>query len=384
MLFLDGEKAKDICYGGETVSTIWSDGACIYRRVKAEPVAGPYFSVKMNARKPTSSSNKLYFWIDFDESRKWDGALEYSFDRENWTAVEKTSDIGFKLDFDDCPKDEIYIEKIILYLRGTGNTRLGGARITTRGEIYAYPYNPEFTCKGNIEVLLDYKTVEAGRHPPMGVEAFKNLLSGSSQLTGASLQFPDVVTEGCYEGLFAGSRILWPCVMKAKKLAPRCYKNMYHQVVGGSFGRNLSGETIGLSATEFAESCYEGMLGTVIKKRSGGSFFTTYVWDYRYEGVLYAIPAGDYPENCFRNMYWKCLYLRETPGEYNGINHTKPFRIPYTGVGTGPESATAGMFSGGAEELEELDAGYVYSPKLNTTYYVPKDVLIVLPDGTQV
>ena len=96
------------------------------------------------------------FSIKTNNSRtNWSGTLEYSTDTNTWTTWDGTSQISS--------------DNNVLYLRGTGNTKIAGSSsnywvITTQGTV---------ACSGDIRTLLDYNEPESSN---MGTSCFSYLL----------------------------------------------------------------------------------------------------------------------------------------------------------------------------------------------------------------
>ena len=126
-----------------------SEGLYVWK--KYESISDPYL---------TFLGNEEFTLQTFNNTKNWDGTLEYSTDAitwSTWDGVTGISSSGKKL-----------------YLRGTGNTV-----ITGNSADYSFLFNSinqtytlRISCQGNIESLLDYETVAAGNHPPMGSYCF--------------------------------------------------------------------------------------------------------------------------------------------------------------------------------------------------------------------
>lgn len=125
----------------------------------------------------------------------WDGTMEYSADATTWTAWDGsaiTSAVGVN---DDAGY-------YVVYLRGSGNTVVVGG--TVEGATGFTLDGTSIQCKGNIEMLLDYATAEAGGHPSMGASCFINLFKNCTALaTPPGLPAIDL-SEKCYAFMFYG------------------------------------------------------------------------------------------------------------------------------------------------------------------------------------
>ena len=114
----------------------------------------------------------------------WDGTMEYSTNATTWTAWDGsaiTSAIGVN---DDAGY-------YVVYLRGSGNTVFVGG--TVEGATGFTLDGMSIQCKGNIEMLLDYATAEAGGHP-------FQLFGGA---VGLSEREDCLVMEVCTFGIYA-------------------------------------------------------------------------------------------------------------------------------------------------------------------------------------
>lgn len=86
-------------------------------------------------------------------TKNWDGTLEYSTNASTWTTWNGTTTLSSATSGSSN----------VLYLRGTGNTRITGSSSN-----YKWVLNGNnIKCSGNIENLLDYTTVTSGNHPTM-------------------------------------------------------------------------------------------------------------------------------------------------------------------------------------------------------------------------
>ena len=169
----------------------------------------------------------------------WDGTMEYSTDATTWTAWDGsaiTSAVGVN---DDAGY-------YVVYLRGTGNTVVvGGAAEGTTGFTLG---GMSIHCKGNIEMLLDYATAEAGGHPSMGANCFINLFKSCTALaTPPELPAIDL-SEKCYAGMFYGCSHLVAAPKLPAQTIPRmayyamfysCSSLVYLPVINATSGGSL-------------------------------------------------------------------------------------------------------------------------------------------------
>ena len=117
----------------------------------------------------------------------WDGALEYSTDKVTWTNL-----------IDETITSNNSNE---LYMRGIRNTVIH--QVSGESPTYWEFDGTDVSIFGNIEVLLDYQTVEAGNHPPMGTECFASLFQYWPILKGPEIGC-QVVSDYCFWGMYLG------------------------------------------------------------------------------------------------------------------------------------------------------------------------------------
>ena len=149
----------------------------------------------------------------------WDGTMEYSTDATTWTAWDGsaiTSAIGVN---DDAGY-------YVVYLRVTGNTVFVGGTVESATGFTLDGMSIQ--CKGNIEMLLDYATAEAGGHPSMGIKCFYNLFENCTALV-APPELPAIeVSESSYTRMFFGcSHLVAAPKLPAETVAASGYAYMF-------------------------------------------------------------------------------------------------------------------------------------------------------------
>ena len=141
----------------------------------------------------TFSSPNSFTLAVKDATKHWDGTLEYFASNKTWTVWAGTTTLS-AVDNDG---------EYVLYLRGTGNTKIG----YYNGNNYI-PWTISGTdvrCNGNIEILLDYVTVEAGQHPTMAEQdCFSGLFMDCTSLTQAPALPATTLANYCYCKMFYG------------------------------------------------------------------------------------------------------------------------------------------------------------------------------------
>ena len=212
----DGEKYPD---GG------WSHG--IFYTLELEPITYLIFTGNEDFTLKTNNATK-----------NWDGTLEYSTDKLNWTTWNGTaiSSAGHNL-----------------YLRGTGNTKITGGTGSFRF-VFTGTDALKIACEGNIENLLDYETVSAGGHPTMADYCYSQMFLGCTALTSAPELSATTLAINCYEYMFYGCTALTTApALPATTLAVVCYNSMFNRCTSLVTAPSV------LPATTLAAQCYQFM-----------------------------------------------------------------------------------------------------------------------------
>ena len=130
-----------------------------------------------------------------DATKHWDGTLEYSTDTSTWSTWDGTTTLS-------SVTNGSYN---VLYLRGTGNTKI----CYYDKFIVVLPSSwvingTNVLCDGNIETLLDYATVEAGQHPIMAEGCFYEMFADCKALIKPPELPATTLTNNCYDSMFYG------------------------------------------------------------------------------------------------------------------------------------------------------------------------------------
>lgn len=117
---------------------------------------------------------------------RWDGVIEYSLDRLKWQKWD-----GKK----------ITSKNNVIYMRGYGNTV-----ITGYGKEISWCFEgaAALICRGNIEVLLDYRLVCRGKHPKMKAYCYRSMFYNCKLLEEAPELPATELAESCYSSMFYG------------------------------------------------------------------------------------------------------------------------------------------------------------------------------------
>lgn len=257
----------------------------------------------------TFSSPSSFTLAVSDSTKHWDGTLEYSTDTSTWSAWDGTTALSSAISGNNN----------VLYLRGTGNTKIGSYDTVKDVAIPWTISGTDVRCDGNIETLLDYATVEAGQHP--------------------------VMAEDCFGSLFMGcTALITPPELPATTLMDFCYDSMFQ-------GCTSLTQAPALPATTLANGCYEYIFAGCA-------------------GLAQAptLPATTLAEGCYYNMFAGCAGLKLSStqtGEY-----TVAYRIPTTGTGTTASGALTNMFT-------DTGGTFTGTPVINTTYYLSNTNTVV-------
>jgi hypothetical protein len=124
----------------------------------------------------------------YDNTKHWDGTLEYSTNGSTWTTWAGTAAINAGL------SGGVYS----LLIRGINNKVITGDNTNYRWVLTG----SNIACTGNIENLLDYATVAAGGHPAMADYCYSYMFQGCTGLTAAPALPATTLASNCYYYMF--------------------------------------------------------------------------------------------------------------------------------------------------------------------------------------
>ena len=231
-------------------------------------------------------------------NNNWNGNLFYSTDLVEWNTWDGSS-------ISSSAQGKLFI-------CGRGNTRMTG----NWGNSWTLTGEADIECTGNIENLLDYKTVANGEHPAMDSGCYRNLFNGCTKLTKAPELPATTLANYCYLGMFNGCTSLTTLPeLPATTLANYCYADMFYGCTGLTTPPALPATTLAdgcyanmfhgctslttlpeLPATTLANNCYTGMF-------NGCTSLTT----------LPELPATTLANNCYADMFNGCTSLTTLP-----------------------------------------------------------------------
>ena len=314
---------------------------------KADPI-GPYLTF--------SSPNSFTLKVN-DATKHWDGTLEYSTDTSTWSAWDGTTTLSSATSGN----------KDVLYLRGTGNTVIGG----NTGDASWALTGSDIACVGNIETLLDYATVESGKHPTMANYCYASLFSECHSLTQAPALPATTLSDYCYKAMFSNCTSLTIApALPATELKVSCYTSMF-------YGCTSLIQAPDLPATTLANYCYSSMFYSCTSLIKAPALPSTTLDNNCYKSMFQsctsliqvpALPATKLVNYCYRYMFRGCTRLKLSStktGEY-----MQEYRIPITGTGTTTSTALSNMFT-------STGGTFTGTAKINTTYYLSNTNTVV-------
>ena len=329
-----------------------------------------------------SSPNNFTLEVN-NRTKNWDGILEYFAYDKTWTVWDGTTILSAYNNGGEY----------VLYLRGTGNTKITGMGTNINWIITG----TDIKCIGNIENLLDYATVASGKHPTMAKFCYSQMFYGCASLTQAPELPATTLAYYCYSQMFSGCTSLTQAPeLPATTLAYYCYSQMF----SGCTSLTQAPE---LPATTLAKSCYFSMFSNCTALTQAPTLPATTLEANCYNNMFYgctsltqapALPATTLTEGCYGGMFSGCTALTQAPAlpattlenacyrsMFQGCTslklsstktgeYTQEYRIPSSGTGTIHGYALTDMFvsTGGT---------FTGTPAINTTYYLSTDNMIV-------
>ena len=310
----------------------------------------------------TFSSPNSFTLAVGDATKHWDGTLEYFAADKTWTTWDGTTTLS-AVDNDG---------EHVLYLRGTGNTKITGLGAYGPSETYAWVLTgTDIACVGNIENLLDYATVESGQHPTLAEGCYADMFYGCTSLTQAPALLATTLADYCYYYMFYGcTRLTQAPALPATTLANYCYQNVFQ-------GCTSLTQAPALPVTRLANNCYENMFsgctGLAQAPALPATTLATNCYDSMFSGCTGltqapALPATTLANYCYQYMFQGCTKIKLSStrtGEY-----TQEYRIPSSGTGTTATNALSNMFT-------STGGTFAGTPSINTTYYLSNTNTVV-------
>ena len=321
------------------------------------------------------------FTLSVKGGKGWNGTLEYFASDETWTtwsgenALSAVDNGG----------------EYVIYLRGISNSAITGEKSTWE------LVGTDIKCIGNIENLLNYATVESGNHPIMGSRCYKHLFNNCTSLTQAPELPATTLVNNCYYLMFSGCTSLTQAPeLPATALAENCYGSMF----SGCTSLTQAPE---LPATTLVDYCYSYMFNGCTSLTQAPELPATTLVSGCYTSMFSGctsltqapeLPATTLAKNCYSYMFASCTSLTQVPelsattlvdycyrGMFAGCTSLKlsstktdkyiqEYRIPSSGNGVMAAYVLINMFDG-------TGGTFTGEPKINTTYYLSSDNMIV-------
>ena len=362
----------------------------------------------------TFSSPKNFTLKVNNATKNWDGILEYFASDKTWTVWDGTTILSA------YNNDGEYV----LYLRGTGNTKITGPTANGSSDTYRWVLTgSDIACVGNIENLLDYATVESGQHPTMAEACYVYMFYGCTSLTQAPTLTATTLADYCYCGMFVRCTSLTQApVLPAITLSKGCYQDMFFNCTSLTQAPTLTATTLAdycyadmfygctsltqapaLSATTLSSHCYHQMFSGCTSLTQAPALPSTTLSEgcyyYMFHGCTSlihapALPATTLAPSCYRGMFSGCTSLTQVPAlpattlvnscyqsMFSGCTslklsstktgeYTVAYRIPTTGAGSAAGNDVKNMFT-------STGGTFTAAPEINTTYYLSTDNMIV-------
>ena len=345
----------DSLYTDWKAATYWSDVADrIYPASGVEPEPTPTPTAETYL---TFSSPNSFTLQTANTTANWDGTLEYSTDKTNWSTWNGTSISSAS----DGTNHNIY-------LRGINNTYITG---NANNKQFTFPTGSNISCSGNIENLLDYATVAQDNHPTMANYCFRRWLYQCTKIVDCSnlILGALVLSDYCYTTMFYQcSNLITAPSLPATTLSTYCYGHMFYECTSLTSAPSLPATTIQYES-------YQYMFYGCSSLTTAPSLPATTL-DYRcYDGMFFnctnlttipALPATTLAQWCYSAMFQGCSKIKLSTtqiGEY--VNE---YRIPSSGTGTYASDWNNGTFN-------QTGGTFTSNPSINTTYYTSNTVV---------
>lgn len=208
----------DMAGENETIDIAYNANIAVQGDYISEKIANVTFTL-VSYIEPIiiDTTNSLIFESDTAftlsvSSAGWDGDLYYTTGSADWAQWDGTS-----IASSDDGK---------LYLRGAGNTIIGGSSDTNA---FTFTSATNLVCSGNIESLLDWETVADGGSPTMGERCYGYMFYGCSSLKTAPTLPATTLATYCYYNMFYGCTSLTTVPkLPATTFYTGCYAEMFY------------------------------------------------------------------------------------------------------------------------------------------------------------
>lgn len=246
-------------------------------------------------------SSESVFRVGFN-SKQWDGTIEYSTDRNEWTQYTSNSS-GFYATLGD---DNLYHA----YFRGVNNTYLSrNTSYTTRFSLSG----TNVSCDGNIMSLLDYRNISDTITTKY---CFCNLFYGLANLIKAPELPATTLSEGCYNSMFSNCYQLVNLPdLVALDVPQYAYSNMFNYCIGAINPPQIDAVTLhNNSCANMFAYCSELTETPEFKfTETGESCCSSMFVGCNKLAKAYELPAEQLSPLCYSNMFKDCSILAVAP-----------------------------------------------------------------------
>lgn len=303
-----------------------------------------------------------------------DGNLQYSTDKEMWTAWDGLTPIVAV---------QQSTGKYEIYLRGEGGTTLGGTNFTM------IPGNAavNLTIKGVLSTLMDFN--RSSDDIAFADSAFKNAFKGMDLYDISSLLFPRNATNYMYESMFENcASLTYIPKYVSNYIGNYSYKNAYK---GSGIDHTPLFDNVQMIGVGAFEGCFSNCQNLVIVEKLPYETLTQGCYKSMFANCKalvkvdnYLLPSTSLANNCYESMFEGCISLG-TPMYLNATilkqecyksmfkdcvniefgDSGEFIRIPYNGTGISATDCCLDMFAGTDGDVPETTG----TPLINKEYH---------------
>ena len=404
--------------------------------IKNKPLVVISFKPEGKSYLTFSSPNSFTLAVG-NATKHWDGTLEYFASDKTWTAWDGTTTLSAVADDSEYL---LYLRGTgnrtitggdtagIWVISGTNIKCIGnidnlldyttvesGNHPTMDNNCYRYmfqgctslisaPELPATTLANNCYNSMFFGCTSLTKAPALpattlAISCYAYMFSGCTSLTQAPALPSTTLADLCYQYMFQHCTSLTKApALPATTLADLCYRYMF-------IGCTSLTQAPALPATTLANNCYNSMFYSCTSLKKAPELPATTLADHCYNSMFFgctsltqapALPATTLANNCYQYMFQGCTSLISAPelpattladlcyyGMFQGCTlklsktqtgeYNQAYRIPTTGDGITAREALKNMFP----KILNNGGTLVMTPKINTTYYLSTDNMIV-------
>lgn len=299
-----------------------NDISSLNERVNNAHFEYQYFTIEVEDQAVINIDNMLRYIFLFDNNNQIiDGQIdepdnlknivfEYSYNGENWEAIEFGDDNSFSHEFNK--KILLRCDCSMLDETSFGNHTRDMLRINV--STFDRSSRENFKVYGNIMSLI-YGENFIGKNDFLN-KVFDNLFTDSFITDAKNLILPTTVILYCYNNMFANcTKLISAPKLPAKELKRGCYDGMFSDCESLENAPDLP-------ATILTDSCYKYMFTGCTSLKSAPNLPAKQLkkscYESMFDGCAYlenapVLPAITMKENCYRYMFNNCKSLENTP-----------------------------------------------------------------------